>query len=723
QPTGEVFSLSFADVGVGRGNYIPDFNGANGKVFRYVKPVDGLKQGQYEPVMLLITPKKQQLLTLGTDYQINKSNALKAEVAMSTYDVNTFSPKDGGDDRGGAAKVQYTNNTMLNAAKGLQWISGVDYEYVQQKFKPLERIRNVEFTREWGLPLVLQQATENILRFSTGLQDKNNKGISYQYLNYQRGDGYKGFQNIVQQNTVVKGWAMNNRFAVTNFNTGSNKGVFLRPVIDISKQLPHLWNLRTGFRYALEKNVVNEKAYDSLNRSSFSFDTYTMYVRTDEAKKNRYGLTFFTRADKYPYGKELLKGDRSYNINLQSELLKSERHQLLINTTYRNLVVYNTAISAQKSDRTILGRTEYRINELKGFVTGNVLYELGTGQEQRKDFAYLEVPAGQGQYVWNDYDSNNVQSLNEFEIAAFQDQARFIRILIPTNDFIKANYTTFNYNFTFNPRSILSKNTSARLSKFAARFNWQTSMQKSKKSVAKDAFEANPFKYNIQDTALLTLTTSLLNTLSFNRFSQKWGLDISNLQNTGKALLTYGYESRKQSDWQVKLRWSISSSFTFDLVNRKGLNALYTPTFENRNYELDLFSVEPRVVFVNRTVFRLQTGYKYDQKKNKKVYGGETSASHAVTIETKYNVLQNSSVNARFTFNNIKYQAPGNRPANSTVGYIMLDGLLPGNNYLWSVDFTKRLMKSIELNFQYDGRKPGEAKTVHTGRAAIRALF
>src|SRR5215217_7278470 len=298
---------------------------------------------------------------------------------------------------------------------------------------------------------------------------------------------------------------MNNRLAVTNFNTSGSKGVFFRPVVDISKQLKNVWNLRTGFRYALEKNIVKEKTVDSLNPFSFSFDTYTVYVKSDESKKNTYGLTFFTRADKYPYEKSFIKGDRSYNVSLQSQLLKSEKHQLLFDASYRKLIVYDTTVTNQKDDRTLLGRVEYRINELKGFITGNVFYELGTGQEQRKDFAYLEVPAGQGQYIWNDYDSNAVQSLNEFEIAVFQDQARFIRILVPTNEFVKANYTTFNYSFSFNPRSVLDKKESSRLSKFAARFNWQTSMQKSKKSVARDAVELNPFKYNLQDTALLTL--------------------------------------------------------------------------------------------------------------------------------------------------------------------------------------------------------------------------
>ncbi|ULT43057.1 hypothetical protein KRR40_05920 [Niabella defluvii] len=57
------------------------------------------------------------------------------------------------------------------------------------------------------------------------------------------------------------------------------------------------------------------------------------------------------------------------------------------------------------------------------------------------------------------------------------------------------------------------------------------------------------------------------------------------------------------------------------------------------------------------------------------------------------------------------------------MGYIMLDGLLPGTNLLWNLQLTKRLLNNLELNFQYDGRKPGATRTIHTGRASITALF
>ncbi|WP_345255736.1 hypothetical protein [Flaviaesturariibacter amylovorans] len=714
------FTVTFTELGAGRGNYNPVQNGANGKVFAYEAPdpVTGEKRGRYEPVSQLVTPKRQQVVSIGADYRIDKNNVLKTELAMSNYSANTFSKRDAADDRGFAGRLQYANTTRIATARGLTLNAAFDVEHEQKSFRPLERLRYVEFSREWGLPLtaVTEPAEETILRGSVGLKDERGHTFNYQLMSYKRGTDYQGLQQLLQHGFVLGGWTFANQLSVTRFSNSVDKGSFLRPVVDASKTLERLRNLKVGVRYALEHNEVQNKAGDSVRLGSFSFDTWTAYLRTDESRRNKYALTFYTRADKYPDTTRLARGDRSYNTNFQAELLGNERHQLVVNATYRVLEVYNEKVSPQKPDRTFLGRAEYQVNEFKGFINGSVLYELGAGQEQRRDIAYFPVPAGRGEYAWNDYNSDGIEQINEFEIAQFPDQAKYIRILIPTNEFVKANYNTINYNLQFSPRSLFE---GGKRGKFLSRFTWQTSMQKTKKSVARGDVDFNPFKYGIEDTALITALTAINNTVSFNRFSGKWGVDLSNLQNTGKNLLTYGYESRRVNDWLLKLRWNLSTSFTLNLNNKMGRNNLATPSFGNRNYALKTWSTEPQLVYLYKSVFRVQTAYRFDNKQNLPEYGGERSQTHALTLESKYNVLQNASINGRFTFSNISYPfAP-----NTTVSYIMLEGLLPGRNYQWSIDLTKRILKNIEMNIQYEGRQAGTANTVHIGRASVRALF
>ncbi len=139
-PDSAKYNLSFVSVGQGKGNYIPDFNGANGKVYHYVAPVNNVKQGSYEPAMILVTPKKQQVINLGIDYAISKSTSVKTEVAMSNYDANTFSKINNGDDAGYAAKFRLTNALPVSTKKpkDLNLLTTLDYEYVQDKFKPLK---------------------------------------------------------------------------------------------------------------------------------------------------------------------------------------------------------------------------------------------------------------------------------------------------------------------------------------------------------------------------------------------------------------------------------------------------------------------------------------------------------------------------------------------------------------------------------------------------------
>jgi hypothetical protein len=726
-PEVAMYSLSFLEVGMGNGDYIPDFNGANGKVYKWVEPVGGVKQGNYLPASFLVAPKKQQVVSTGFDYTIGKHTVLSAELGYSNFDVNTFSKKDKANDKGYAAKIGLTNTSRVHLlSHQMQMITDGGYEYVDARFTPLERLRDVEFLRDWGLEYTVPPATEQLFNAGTQLVDDKNNTVKYQFSSYLRNTGFKGFRNSLSQVQAFGGWRFNNRADLTHTMDSANSGYFFRPVLDFSRQFHRLKDYTLGSSYSLEHNESRNKATDTVTFTSFSFETIRVYLKSPEKNPNHWQLAWFTRTNKYPFDQGLRVADRSQNINLSAELLKNEHHQFRLNATYRELSLVRRTVTLQEADKSLLGRAEYQVNEWKGFLTGNILYEVGAGQEQKRDYAFLEVPAGQGEYAWLDYNNDGIPQLNEFEIARFQDQARYIRIFTPSNEYIKAGYNTLNYHVNLNPRTIIDASKAGGMTRILSNINLQSSLQLLKKEINGDRPLFNPFRKQLNDTSLIALNSVWVNTLSYNRFSTSWGMDLTSTRNRSRSLLTYGYETRTLEEWAWKGRINVTRTLMTDLVLKRGNNTLSSSNakFDNRNYHINSFSAEPRISYTRNTSFRFSTGYKLVDKTNRSG-DREKYQSHSVNSELKYNILQNSSIQAGFTYTDISFKsgAGGVVITNSTVSYIMLDGLLPGKNYLWNVDLSKRLSNNLELTLQYEGRKPGSSRVVNIGRAAIRALL
>lgn len=715
----DVYSAAFVDVGEGNGDYVQDISGTNGRTFKWIAPENGIRKGRFVPAVRLIAPRTQQMITVGADYQINKHLLIKSELAVSRFDINTLSRKDKTNDQGTAGRIamQYNNRFKGNTAKPLSYKLTGSYELVQDRFRALERLRPVEFTREWGLPVFLQQEKEQIINAGVELMRAKEHTFNYGIESYQRGLLFKGLRHALQHSFTKKGWSWLGSMNYSGTDSGSNKGFFLRPKLDLKKRFDQLDQIEIGGQYYLEHSEIRNRRTDSLAALSFVWDTWTFYLRSKEAA-NKWGVNFFTRRDKLPVGKQTEQVDRSYNYNAYVELMSSERHQFRLNATIRELKVFNQQLTGQKAERTVLGRAEYFINEWKGMVTGNLLYEAGSGQEQRRDYSFLEVPAGQGEFTWNDYNADGIPQLNEFEVALYQDQARYIRVFTPTLDFIRANYNQFNYSLNLNPRALIDVNKATGFKKLLTRISAQSAMQIFKKEISQKNISLNPFSKPSVDTSLISLNSIITNTFFYNRTSSVWGIDFTHILNNNRSILTYGLETRTLSDFSTRVRWNLSKRFASVITYKSTNNKLATPKFGNRNYNLAQWLTEPSLSYQDGTKYRFSLNYKYEEKNNQEG-AKERAQIHSIITELRYNVLSSSTINGKFQFSNIGFTGA----TNTTVAFIMLDALLPGKNFIWNIDFTKRLSSNMEINFQYEGRKPGETKAIHTGRASVRALF
>ena len=470
--------------------------------------------------------------------------------------------------------------------------------------------------------------------------------------------------------------------------------------------------------YSLEHNEVHNKLSDSVSPQSFSFNVVQAGIKSSEEKLNRWGVSYFTRSNAYPSGAALLQTDRSQNITVFTELLKNERHQFRFNGTYRNLQVVRSIVPNLKADNSLLGRAEYQVNEWRGLVTGNVLYELGAGQEQKRDFAFLEVPAGQGEYTWIDYNNNGIKELNEFEISRFPDQSKFVRIFRTTNQFIRSNFTGINQNLTLNAASLF-KDSKKSFQIFLKKLSNITALRVDKRVLGVGALAFNPYQTNVANDKLLSYNSYFRNSLFFDRQNPVFGLDINYQQNGSKILLTNGFDSRNRTESSVRLRWNFIRKANFMVEFKQGDKQYLSELFSANNYKIKFYETVPEFSYQFTNNFKTILSGGLSTQQNAGEYGGESTLNFRISSEIKYNLLKKGIFSARA--NSINNQFEGKN--NSSVGYEMLDGLQPGNNLTWNVGFQRTISNGIQLNFTYEGRKSADVRAIHTGGMQVRAFF
>jgi hypothetical protein len=330
----------------------------------------------------------------------------------------------------------------------------------------------------------------------------------------------------------------------------------------------------------------------------------------------------------------------------------------------------------------------------------------------------LEVPEGQGVYVWNDYNEDGVRDLDEFEVAQFQYEANFIRVFTPTDSFER----TFNNQFAQTVNLDASrwwKKDEKGITGILARVSDQVVLRSDRKTRQNDENRLlNPFTSDVADSLLLGLNSSFRNSLFFNRIDPVWSIEHNYSDNSNKQLLTNGFETRTSQIQELEGRLTISRRYTFRLSlveGREGREASYSA---NRRYSIQERSLNPSLEWQPDRNLRLTAKAGVTEKENDSD-AGERAQLSRLGMEARLSSVDKGSLTANLEWVSIDY----NSSDDSTLAFEMLDGFQTGNNVTWSLFLQKSLSKNLELNITYNGRKAQEREAIHAGSLQLRAFF
>ena len=717
-PDSAYYQATFLDVGDNNGNYVFDQYTAFGRVYKWVQPIAGIPQGNYEPVGLLVAPQKKQMVSVGSEFRFKNGVKTSVEVAVSNEDLNTFSDLDRGDNSGIAVKWKWMSNNKLGE-KNVRLRTKANFEYQHRHFNPIQWFRSVEFDRDWNVrnkPFNGDQFLSNagfdfVLPIGT---------IGYDFENFAWGSDYLGFRNNLKTNLKKNGFrAKVDASWLTS--DGDERTSFLRHNSFISQDIKIL---KIGFEDIHEQNQFYVQGDPTLQFNSYRFYDWKAYVSTLDSSQNKMSLYYRERYDWFSDTMRLQQATRAQNVGLELQFLKNTKNIVRLNVNYRKLSILDSTlfssnpVFSNKPENTVLGRLEHIMRLWKGMVTTTTFYEIGSGLELKREFIYLEVGSGQGTHAWIDYNNDGIKDLNEFELAAFVDQGNYIRVFVPTNEYVRTYSNQFNSSIFIRPERMLRPKERG-FKKLISRFSNQVVYKINRKTSYEEGLQAfNPFVYQIADTSLLSITTSFRNSFYFNKTNAVFGANYSYQENGSKILLSNGFDSRLNTFHEVRMRWNISKYYNLrvnGVLGRKKNSSDYAPS---RNYFIEYLSVAPVFSYQPNTAFRISLNGEYAQKYNNSDLN-ESAIIRDVGFDLRYNQKKKGSFNVKVNYILITYTAS----TNTSLAFEMLEGLKTGNNFTWGVSYQRKVAKNLQLNVTYNGRKSEDNNAIHSGGMELRAFF
>ncbi|MCX7862620.1 MAG: hypothetical protein N2449_06460 [Bacteroidales bacterium] len=700
------YRAGFAYVGKNKGNYIQVASTANGRVFRWVAPVNGIPQGEFEPIKKLIPPMKHTIMATSLNYRIHRKVSTTIDFSISDYDKNTFSKFDQHLNKGIALRTALKHQLNKDTSK-YQLNYETYLQHISSTYNSPENIKHVEFSRDWNNNLYNSNneiMTGIVLNFKR--KEAVLSSVGADWLSFER--YYKGRKIFAQAHIKPNTWNFLHHGSFLQTQQNQIKTTFLRHYSTNEKSLALF---KTGVKTQLEENHWRLINNDSLLYNSFSYFRWDAYLSSPDSSKFFWNIRYGIRDDFLPLHNKLHKTFSTNEAAIEINTSKTKKLSISSIITYRKLKGYRDSI---KSSENIVSRNELLVKLAKNAITLNTVHENNASMEPKRQFMYVEVPAGQGTYTWIDYNKNGIKELNEFEIAQYADQATFIRITSSTLEYIKAYYSKLSQTISLNPEACWYNNSGIR--KFLTNFSNHTSFLHEVKTFSKNIiYQFLPFAPN--DSNLLLINTLLRNSFNILKNSSSIGMQYLFLHQQNTQLLIQGTDKRWNEQHSLVFRWNINEWYSLQIVPMYSTRRFHSEFFTQKNYKIYTQQIESNTSYQPNNETRWTLTGKLTSKINK--LNTEQLMAYNFSLEMRKSIKSDNYIVAKAEL--IRNNFRGHTA--TSVAYEMLEALQPGWNQIYTLQVQRNLSSTVQMVISYQARASQLAKTIHTGNIEVRAWF
>jgi len=738
----EVFRVRFARVASGTGRYRRAGQAQNGILYEYTA-----SGGDYEPGRLLPRPTRRQLVDLTGRIELVPGVSAFGEWARSVDDPNTLSPVGDADDGGGA----FETGLRLDRQLGGGVLTGeVVHRDRSDRFRPLDRVRDVEFNRRWnlaraGTPFgsVLDSLGENVTEGQLAWRLDELASVEAEGGRLTLG-GYAsnriGAALALGRAGVGLGGAPSLTYrldAAESDGTGAlvdalGTGVFVRQRADLARQLG-AWTPTLRLTQERRRQSGGALPQDTLLTSSYAFWGVRPGLEL-ATERITAGLGVEWRAESEPLGSagsgaDLADAARSLGIETEVAWRPGGSVSADGRVAYRRKTYRNEFRPLGREDaESVALRLSARAAPLGRAIETQAVYEALTERSPILQETYVLVGADLGSFVWRDGEGepranepDGIAQVDEFFPETTPLEGTYLRTFIPSDELFPTVGVNGSLRFGFRP-SRLDLGESALATTLNA-LAFRTTLDVREKTREADVFRVLAFDPSVlQGDGTLTGRFRIEQEVTVFPDAPARGGRLSADHLVSTSSLAAGQERRLAQALRAEAYGPVAHQLAGRVAVKAERRRSVSAAFASRTFDLRGVSVEPRLTWTPSERWAISASAFVADRSD--ALAPDTRPTGALVIRTPLDVRLTLADRLALTLRAERSDVRLRGGVGTGLALFELtEGRGAGVAYLWGASGEIGLSEQLRATFMYDARAPSGVPLIQAVRMQVQAVF